>query len=323
MYCVYKHTCPNGKVYIGITGLSPARRWQRGKNYISNTYFYRAIEKYGWDNIKHEILFESLTKEEASNKEIELIAFYRSDKRDFGYNICHGGEINIPSEETRLKMGNSRRGKKRSVEARLNMSKAAMGKPGTRTGKHHSEEAKKRISAKQQKTKVYQYTRYGKFISEYESVSEAARQTNIGREAITSVMNPDNFHKSTKGFIFTKEMFKMTNYQEILMNVKKELTNQRNDEIKLKQVLEDFNEAIADLQSLITTEQVKVKEILKPIAVELDQIKTLLPKKFTVPDIATLEATKLDYLLSPNLLDSLANNLNTLTLIINIKLEEN
>lgn len=31
-YTVYKHTSPNGKVYIGITKLSVERRWQEGKN---------------------------------------------------------------------------------------------------------------------------------------------------------------------------------------------------------------------------------------------------------------------------------------------------
>lgn len=30
-YTVYKHTSPNGKVYIGITKLSVERRWQEGK----------------------------------------------------------------------------------------------------------------------------------------------------------------------------------------------------------------------------------------------------------------------------------------------------
>lgn len=91
-YFVYKHTCPNGKVYIGITCQTPSKRWHNGKGYYQNKYFTSAIEKYGWQNIKHEILFDSLTKEQAEAKEIELIAFYKSNQREYGYNISVGGE---------------------------------------------------------------------------------------------------------------------------------------------------------------------------------------------------------------------------------------
>lgn len=91
-YFVYKHTCPNGKVYIGITCQTPSKRWHNGKGYVQNKYFYSAISKYGWDNIKHEILFDSLTKEEACKKEIELIAQYRSNLHEYGYNLSVGGE---------------------------------------------------------------------------------------------------------------------------------------------------------------------------------------------------------------------------------------
>lgn len=32
MYCIYKHTFPNNKIYIGITAQNPARRWANGGN---------------------------------------------------------------------------------------------------------------------------------------------------------------------------------------------------------------------------------------------------------------------------------------------------
>ena len=99
-YCVYKHTCPNGKVYIGITSGNPLKRWANGKGY-ENQYFYRAILKYGWDNIKHEILYTDFSKEEACEKEIELIALYKSNQRECGYNVNDGGYIQ--SEETEEK----------------------------------------------------------------------------------------------------------------------------------------------------------------------------------------------------------------------------
>lgn len=50
-YTVYKHTCPNGKVYIGITKRNVEKRWLNGKGYERQPHFYNAILKYGGDNI--------------------------------------------------------------------------------------------------------------------------------------------------------------------------------------------------------------------------------------------------------------------------------
>lgn len=91
-YCVYKHTAPNGKVYIGITSQNPLSRWNGGKGYKNNKHFYNAIVKYGWDNFKHEILFEKLIKDEACEKEIVLIALYKSNIPAYGYNHSSGGQ---------------------------------------------------------------------------------------------------------------------------------------------------------------------------------------------------------------------------------------
>lgn len=93
MYCVYMHTTPSKKRYIGITRQTPGKRWQRGHGYDygSNDYFYNAIKKYGWDNIEHEILFDNLEKEEAERIEIELIAMYQTTNPKYGYNHETGG----------------------------------------------------------------------------------------------------------------------------------------------------------------------------------------------------------------------------------------
>ena len=40
-YIVYKHTAPNGKVYIGITGFDPEYRWlNNGRGYKNQTTFF-------------------------------------------------------------------------------------------------------------------------------------------------------------------------------------------------------------------------------------------------------------------------------------------
>lgn len=72
-WCVYKHTSPSKGVYIGITKQNPVIRWSNGSGYKRNPYFYKAIQKYGWDNFKHEILFSNLTQEEAEKSYLRLL----------------------------------------------------------------------------------------------------------------------------------------------------------------------------------------------------------------------------------------------------------
>ena len=111
-YKVYKHTFPNGKVYIGFTRQKLYRRWEKGKGYHNNILMLDAICEYGWDNIQHEVLFTGLTKEEAIKKEKELIVFYKSNQREFGYNIC-SGEFRTGikhTENTKIKISKNRKG---------------------------------------------------------------------------------------------------------------------------------------------------------------------------------------------------------------------
>lgn len=102
-YCVYKHTTPSGKVYIGITKQIPQKRWKNGKGYELCTAFHRAIEKYGWGNIKHEILHANLTEDEACEKEVEEIKRHNSADPRHGYNLTNGGEHYTPTEEWRTR----------------------------------------------------------------------------------------------------------------------------------------------------------------------------------------------------------------------------
>lgn len=91
-WIVYIHISPSNKYYVGITSRKHCDRWRKGKGYIKNKYFYRAIQKYGWDNFNHEIIAEHLTKDEACDMERALIRIMKSNDYHYGYNICSGGE---------------------------------------------------------------------------------------------------------------------------------------------------------------------------------------------------------------------------------------
>lgn len=130
-YCVYMHTNKvNGKRYIGQTCMSTKQRWGvDGCNYKKSTYFYNAIQKYGWDNFLHEVLFDNLTLDEANAKEIELIEFYQTMNDDFGYNLRSGGSGGEFAERTKKLMSEIRQGEKNCWY-----------------GKKHTEETKRRMS---------------------------------------------------------------------------------------------------------------------------------------------------------------------------------
>lgn len=92
-YCVYCHTSPSGKRYVGITCQKPEHRWlSDGNGYKIQPVMWRAIQKYGFDNFQHEILFSGLTEKEATAREVALIAEFRTMEREFGYNRTLGGD---------------------------------------------------------------------------------------------------------------------------------------------------------------------------------------------------------------------------------------
>lgn len=201
IYTVYKHTSPSGKIYIGITSQRPESRWHNGRGYIDNEYFTRAINKYGWDNISHEILFVDLTKDEAERKEIELIELYKSNNREFGYNIENGGStIGKHSEYTKLKISNSLKGE-RNPRYGKKFPNQSYGRKTTMTD---VERLNRSISHKGQvpinKKSVAQCDKNGNFIRRFESMSKASEFTNVAIANICRCANGKR--KSAGGFIW-------------------------------------------------------------------------------------------------------------------------
>lgn len=155
-YIVYKHTCPNNKVYIGITRQNINKRWNNGNGYKNNKHFYSAIKKYGWNNIKHEIIKENITQDEATKIEIKLIDEYKSNQKEYGYNNSIGGEKSSlgfhhsKQSKEKISKNNARywKDKKLSDETKRKLSESKKGKHigmnNAFYGKHHTEEAKEK-----------------------------------------------------------------------------------------------------------------------------------------------------------------------------------
>lgn len=134
-YTVYKHIAPSGKVYIGITCRNAKTRWGRnGIGYKDQPYFWRAIQKYGWDNIQHEIIAEGLTEELAVIAERKLIKRYDSRNPEKGYNALPGGSCGW-------------KGMTHTDEAKEKIRQSKLGEKNPMYGVKHTEEYKKFMSA--------------------------------------------------------------------------------------------------------------------------------------------------------------------------------
>lgn len=155
IYTVYIHYNKiNNKSYIGLTSAQPpSKRWGSGGSHYSGQFFYRAINKYGWDNFEHIIWATNLTYEEANHLEFLLIQLFHTDQRQYGYNIDKGGNsIGKHSEETRRKISKNHAD--------------FSGENHPMYGKHHSEKTKQKMREKalgrkkteEEKSKISQRT---------------------------------------------------------------------------------------------------------------------------------------------------------------------
>lgn len=100
-WCIYKHTSPSNKSYIGMTYRNPQARWQNGAGYSIDTKFGKAIRKYGWDNFTHEIIETDIqTLDKAKEREMYWISYFDSYKN--GYNSTIGGDNVSLERETNL-----------------------------------------------------------------------------------------------------------------------------------------------------------------------------------------------------------------------------
>lgn len=145
-FSVYVHTNKiNGKKYVGQSS-NIIERWRNGgKNYFSSPKFHRAIQKYGWENFTHEILYENLNKEAANKIEKALIRKY--DSINNGYNIQEGGYTSLTKESLNKMSKSLKQGYIDHPERREKIRKAHI-------GSKDSEETKRKKSLHARNTKL-------------------------------------------------------------------------------------------------------------------------------------------------------------------------
>ena len=88
---VYIYTFPNGKKYVGQTSVPLEQRASRGDGYVNSPAVYNAIKKYKWQNLKIET-FPCSSKKEMNELEQYYIKLYRTNEKEYGYNLTIGGD---------------------------------------------------------------------------------------------------------------------------------------------------------------------------------------------------------------------------------------
>lgn len=215
-WCIYMHTSPSGKVYIGQTCQKPTKRWQNGRGYLdsNNRHFYNAILRYGWNQFEHKILYTGLTQEEANEKEIELIKQYDSANPLKGYNQDYGGKgKGRCTEATKRKISESHKGEKNGMFGKHpanEHSKGATwmrgeghpmygkrGKDSPNYGRKNSEEIRRKMSINNPSNKAVRCVETGVI---YRSTMEAQRQTGVCGNAIGGCCRHLEHYHTAGGF---------------------------------------------------------------------------------------------------------------------------
>lgn len=194
-FYIYCHTAPNGKRYIGQTCLVPEKRWNNGHGYDQCTYMHRAIEKYGWDSFRHDILCVVHSRKLANLFEQHYIDKFNTFDERYGYNLTKGGQgvVGCVWDEERKK----------------ERSKKISGKGNPMYGRHHSEEVRRKMSEnrkgkyispemrefrtnvlleanKKRQTPIRQLDMDGNVVATYEGISAASRITGINHSSIAN-----------------------------------------------------------------------------------------------------------------------------------------
>lgn len=152
----------NGKIYFGKTERIPEIRKNEHIADAYNTnrdhyHIHDSIKSYGIQKFSFEIIFQCKNHVDLDWAEAYFIKYYNTTNKKNGYNLTYGGDGGKISEQTRIKMSESKLGEKNSFygkthteETRKKLSEQRIGKnigqDNPFYGKTHTEENRKIMS---------------------------------------------------------------------------------------------------------------------------------------------------------------------------------
>ena len=188
---IYKITSPTKRIYIGQS-VDIGRRFRQYRtmaNCQEQSTLFRSLKKHGVFNHRFEII-ELCNCDVLTEKEAYWIEYYKSNDKRKGMNIRGAGSKGKLSTSTKRKILNSNKGKKRTVEQRMNLSKAKKINPtkfwqGKKRSDKTIEKLKNSLFGVVNANKpIIQYDLNMIEVGRFSGATDASRKLGIGRSAI-------------------------------------------------------------------------------------------------------------------------------------------
>lgn len=186
----------NNKCYIGQTRNRLTRRYSGGPaKKPSNRYLRNAYAKYGPENFELRVLCVCDSLEALNYWESVFIKMYKSNEKEFGYNLTSGGDCNFVYTEE---------GKENNRQAQLKY----WGDPEAR--KAHSERKKKSCESEEVRERLAlgqgarRFSVYdkitGEFIGSWINAARCGRDLGFSGKGVRACLNKSK--KSYRGYVF-------------------------------------------------------------------------------------------------------------------------
>ena len=198
---IYKYTSPSGKIYIGSSkNINKRITHYKSESCKNQTKLYNSFKKYGYENhifeIIEECLFEDLYLKERYYGEL----FNVLDDNGLNLILPKIGENKVGiSEETRLKMSESKKGDKNVFYGKKHSKETKEKISNSHKGRKHTEEHRRKVSENNAKnmSKIVLDLNTGVF---YNSAKEVSDLYNLNHSTLRSQLNGTN--KNNTQFVY-------------------------------------------------------------------------------------------------------------------------
>ena len=210
-YYLYRHVRldKNEPFYIGIGNKKNFQRAFEFRQDKRNQIWWKIYNK---TNIKAEVIFENLSKQDASTKEKELIKKYgRKDLNEGSLcNMTDGGDgtwNHKKNDETRKKLSEQKKGDKNPQYGKTPSKETLIKRSLSLSGLKRSDEAKKRQSlgsiksGQAKEVDVYKYDT-NEYVGRFYAISEACRVLGFHHLNGKAVQVAKGKRSHTQGYVF-------------------------------------------------------------------------------------------------------------------------